>query len=375
MRIGIDCRIFGSRFTGIGRYTHELVRNIITLNKKLPHPHELILFFNNPEFQKFKTSKYVKKVLVDAGHYSIAEQTKFLKFLNKENLDLVHFTHFNVPLLYRRPYVVTIHDLTLSLFPNRKITKIHNRIGYHLAIKNATRTAKKVIAISENTKKDLVKLLKVPAKKITVIYNGVDSSFKSAIGKPANKSTKTPFLLYSGVWRGHKNLSRLIEAFYILKKDKKISLKLIITGKPDPKFPEVKNSVKKFKLQKEVIFTGHIMEKELIKLYQSAQLFVFPSLYEGFGLPLLEAMKSGTPVVASNASSIPEICGKSNAIFFDPYDVKDIADKIYKVYKNKALQKRLIVRGFAHSEKFSWKRTAEKTFEIILKCLNRSKNS
>ena len=270
---------------------------------------------------------------------------------------------------------MTIHDLTLSLFPNRKITKIYNRIGYRLAIKNATGTAKKVIAISENTKKDLGKLLKVPAKKITVIYNGISPIFGQPSGKTSGTKQRKPFLLYTGVWRGHKNLPRLIEAFHILKKEKKLPLKLVITGKPDPKFPEVKNSVKKFKLQKEVVFTGHITEKELIKLYQSAQLFVFPSLYEGFGLPLLEAMKSGTPVVASNASSIPEICGKSNAVFFDPYNVKDIAAKIYMVYKNKALQKRLIARGLAHAKKFSWEQTAEKTFEIILKCLNRSKNS
>lgn len=372
MRIGIDCRIFGANFTGIGRYNYELTKNIISLNSRLAHPHELMLFFNSPEFQKFKTSKYVKKIRVDAGHYSLAEQIKFLKYLYSENLDLVHFPHFNLPILYRRPYIVTIHDLILSLFPGRKMTKLHHRLGYHLVIKNATKTAKKVIAISQHTKKDLMKLLKVPAKKIEVIYNGLSESFDRA---GATRQRRIPFLLYTGVWSVHKNLPRLIEAFHLLKKEKKLPLKLVITGKYEPKYSKIKEAVKKLKLEKEVIFTGLVPEKELIKLYQTAEIFVFPSLYEGFGLPPLEAMKCGTPVVASNASSIPEICGKSNAVFFDPYDVKDIADKIYKVYKNKALQKRLIARGLDHAEKFSWKVTAEKTFEIIQKCLSHSKNS
>lgn len=377
MRIGIDCRIFGANFTGIGRYTYELTKNIIKLNSRLAHPHELILFFNSPEFQKFKTSKFVKKICVDAGHYSFAEQTKFLKYLYAENLDLVHFPHFNLPILYRRPYIVTIHDLILSLFPGRKLTKLHHRLGYHLVIKNATKTAKKVIAISEHTKKDLIKLLKVPAKKIEVIYNGLSESFARAENgskKASSNHAPQAHILYTGVWSIHKNLPSLIEAFYILKKEKKLPLKLVITGKYEPKYSKIKETVKKLKLEKEIIFTGLVPEKELIKLYQTAEIFVFPSLYEGFGLPPLEAMKCGTPVVASNASSIPEICGKSNAVFFDPYSVKDIADKIYKVYKNKALQKRLIARGLAHAEKFSWKLTAEKTFEIIQKCLSHSKN-
>ena len=156
MKIGIDCRLFSSNFTGIGRYTHELVDHYIKLNKKLDKAHELVLFFNNPEFKKFKTTENVKKVLVDAKHYSFAEQTKFLFKLNKEKLDIVHFPHFNIPIFYRRPYVVTIHDLTLNFFPGQKMTKFYHRFAYSLTVKNATRKAKKIIAISKNTKKDLI---------------------------------------------------------------------------------------------------------------------------------------------------------------------------------------------------------------------------
>ena len=383
MRIGIDCRIYSSRFTGIGRYTHEIVDRIIGLNNKLTKPHQLILFFNNPEYKNgeavFRSLKNVKTILVNAKHYSLAEQFTFLKKLNAQNLDLVHFPHFNVPVLYNKPYIVTIHDLTLSLFPGQKMTKWYHRLGYNLTIKNAVKKAKKIIAVSENTKKDLIKLLNVPASKIKVIYNGISENFyqkrpqKTAL---LRRVWVSPFLLYTGVWRSHKNLPRLIEAFKILKtkhSDLK-NLKLIITGKPDPHYPEVKNTVVKLHLQKDVIFPGLVPEKELLKLYNNASIFVFPSLYEGFGLPPLEAMACGTPVAASNSSSIPEICGTKNAIFFDPHDVNDIAKKLYLLYKNKDLQEKLIKNGLAHAAKFSWQTTAQKTFEIITTCLNRSKN-
>lgn len=369
MKIGIDCRFFSTRFTGIGRYTHELVENFIRLNNKLARPHQLVLFFNNPEYKNFKTSRHVKKILVNVRHYSLAEQFIFLNKLNRENLDLVHFPHFNVPILYNKPYIVTIHDLTLSMFPGQKMTKWYHRAGYNLTIKNAIKKAKKIIAVSKNTKKDLIKILKAPAKKITVIYNGLSPKFKIIPAhKSASSSTNfTPFLLYTGVWRSHKNLPRLIEAFKILKTKTLNNLKLIITGNPDPHYPEINNTVKKLRLQKDVIFPGLVGEKELIKLYNQAGIFVFPSLYEGFGLPPLEAMACGTPVAASNSSSIPEICGKENAIFFDPHKVNDIAEKLDLLYKNKDLQEKLIRNGLAHSAKFSWKKTAKKTWEILTK--------
>ncbi len=146
MKIGIDCRIYSSNFTGIGRYTYELVQHFIQLNQKLKNPNELILFFNNPEyenFQKHKNDKNIKKILVNSPHYSFSEQTKFLKILNKQNLDIVHFPHFNVPIFYRKPFIVTIHDLTLTLFNGRKMTKFYHRWAYNLTIKNAVKKAKK----------------------------------------------------------------------------------------------------------------------------------------------------------------------------------------------------------------------------------------
>ncbi len=372
MRIGIDCRIYGKSFTGIGRYTCELIKHYIKENSKLPNPHQIVLFFNSPEYKKFPSSPNVKKVLVNAKHYSFSEQINFLFKLYGAKCDVVHFPHFNVPILYRKPFVVTIHDLTLSIFPGQKRTKWFHRLAYNLAIKSATRKAKKIISISKNTKNDIIKYLKVPSQKIVVIKNGVDQKFKEIKDKTKITPTikkfkiKKQYLLYTGVWRSHKNLPRLIEAFSILKKDKKAELQLVITGKPDPHYPEVKEMVKKFGLEKDIIFPGIVSEKELIHLYNGAKIYVFPSLYEGFGLPVLEAMKCGTPVVASNSSSIPEVCGEENAILFDPKNTQEIAEKIFLVYKDEDLQLKLKEKGFDHSKKFSWEETAKLTFKEII---------
>ncbi len=362
MRIGIDCRMFSSRFTGIGRYTHELVKEILDMNHKLSHPHQIVLFFNEPEYSEFRTLYPVTKVLVKAKHYSFAEQTRFLFKLWKEKCDVVHFPHFNVPMLYRRPYSVTIHDLTLSLFPGKKMTKWYQRLAYHLTIRNTIHTAKKVVAISDNTKKDIQGHFKIGHGKIEVIYNGVNPEFK--ILEHPKKHPK-PFLLYTGVWRSHKNLPKMIEAF--AKVLEKHDLNLIITGKEDPFYPEVKETAEKLGVRGRVIFTGLVDEHELINLYNAASVFVFPSLYEGFGLPPLEAMACGTPVVASNSSSIPEICGEGNAVFFDPKNADDIAAKICEVYENESLREKLIEHGKKRVEEFSWKKMAETTFELILR--------
>ncbi len=372
MKIGIDCRFFNSNFTGIGRYTHELIKNFIRINDETGGKHEFVLFFNNPEYNTYSTQNpKVKKVLAAAPHYSLKEQTHFRRILNKENCDIVHFPHFNVPILYRKPYIVTIHDLTLSFFPGQKMNRFYHRLAYNFTIKNATRTAKKVITVSENTKNDLVTHLKIPSSKIQVIHNGVSPSFTLLQDTDAPQKTlrkyriKPPFLLYTGVWRNHKNLTRLVHAFNILKNMKNLDLQLVITGKPDPHYPEVTQTIKALNLTQDVILPGHVSETELVHLYNAAQIYVFPSLYEGFGLPPLESMKCGTPVAASLTSSIPEVCGPDNAVYFDPYSIEDIAEKIEMLYKDTDLQAKLIEKGFAHASKFSWKKSANETFKII----------
>lgn len=417
--------MYSSRFTGIGRYTHELVEHLL----KIDTHNEYVLFFNSPEFEKFHTPPTlsatatkiprVKKVLVNAPHYSIAEQTKFLHLLNHEKLDLMHFTHFNAPIFYHRPSIVTVHDLTLSFFPGKKMTSPLYRLGYQWTLKSAVHHARKIIAVSKNTSHDLQKLFHIDPQKIAVIYEGVNENFKplhmsaanvagiktvsptglsgrsceaphmSEVNMANSNKTSLPghksifadhplvaavrqkyrlpssYLLYTGVWRSHKNLPNLIEAFSVLVNEYGWDGSLVITGREDPVYaPEILQTTASLKLENNVIFTGLVDEEDLVPLYNGSLAYVFPSLYEGFGLPPLEAMQCGVPVVASNTSCIPEVCGKDNALFFDPHDPCDMAAKIFEVISRKSLRQQLIANGLKHVQTFSWEKMAKATLDI-----------
>lgn len=373
MRIGIDARMYSTEFTGIGRYVYELVKQL----KEVDDKNEYVLFMNEPEYSKFEDSKRFKKVLVKARHYSVREQLGYLWALRRAKLDLMHFTHFNAPILYRRPSVVTIHDLTLSFFPGKKMNSAFYRTAYNIVLKSAVKNARKVIAVSENTKADLVEIAGTAPAKVEVIYEGVGEEFGPRGDKEYQEdvhrkySITRDFLLYTGVWRGHKNLVNLIKAFALLREGPEgYDMQLVITGEEDPYYPEVKRTVKELGLEHHVIYTGMVPEKELVALYQTATAYVFPSLYEGFGLPPLEAMRCGTPVVASKVSCIPEICGEASAIYFDPYDPEDISNSIRKVLLDEPLQKDLRECGLKHSLKFSWEKMAEKTLAVYNEVLD-----
>lgn len=360
--------MYSVNFTGIGRYVYELINNLAKFDEG---KNEYFLFFNFAEYQNFKSpAPNFHKVLVNAPHYSLKEQTVYLSILNKYNLDLMHFTHFNAPVLYRRPFVVTIHDLTLSFYPGKKMHRWYHRLAYHFTINHAVKRAKKIIAVSQNTKRDIQHLFHIRKDKIEVIYEGVNAEFfEKVMEKEKNLilekySIKRPFLLYTGVWRDHKNLVRLIKAYHILKKQHHIKAQLVITGKPNPYYPEVQSTVDDLKLNNDVIFPGMVPEGDLVALYQSATLYAFPSLYEGFGLSLLESMSCELPVVASNIASIPEVCGEGNAVLFDPLNEEDIAEKIYSVYSNPDLQDKLKASGLTRVKDFSWLKMAEQTHKI-----------
>jgi glycosyltransferase involved in cell wall biosynthesis len=376
MRIGIDCRMYSSHFTGIGRYVFELVENL----QELDNQNDYYLFFNEPEFNNFQASNpNFHKVLVDVKHYSLAEQTKLKTILNKYDLDLMHFTHFNAPIFYKKPRIVTIHDLTLHFFPGKKMTSFLFRWAYNLTIRAAVKRAKKIIAVSRCTAKDLQEILHTPLKKIHVIYEGVNEDFKEIHNQEVLRHILNryrihkPFLLYTGVWRDHKNLKGLLKAFAILRQ--KHDLQLVITGRKDSVYAdETFDTAKKLNLMEEnqsaqkvpkVIFPGLISEDELIALINSADIYVFPSFYEGFGLPPLEAMQCGTPVAASNSSCIPEVCG-NNAVYFDPHSPEDMAQKIEKLFTDRKLHARLVTSGKKHVEKYSWKRMAKETHQLYL---------
>lgn len=369
MRIGIDARMMGINFTGIGRYCFELIRHLADLDRE----NDYVVFLRKEAFRHFDppTPRF-HKILADFPHYSWGEQAGFLKLLNSQKLDLMHFTHFNAPIFYRKPFIVTIHDLTLTFFPGKKMNNWFYRLAYQIAIRNVTKNARTIIAVSEYTKHDLQKVLKVPSEKIEVIYHGISPDLSVA-----NPTARTdlmsklritrPYFLYTGVWREHKNITDMIRAFAAFNEATDNQYDMVITGKYNPSYPEIPDTVHELKLEQHMHLVGIVPDEDLAALYRNAIAYVFPSLYEGFGFPPLEAMAAGIPVITSNATAIPEVCGEGNALYFDPRDLNDMKAKMRIIATDASLRQQLIDRGLERVKQFKWEETARKTLNIYNK--------
>ncbi len=369
-RIGIDARMYSTKFTGIGRYNAELIKHILTIDEDNTY----VLFMNEPEYSSVVfTQPNVEKVLVGARHYSLGEQLGFWNKLNTAKLDLMHFTHFNNPILYRGKQVVTIHDLTLSYFPGKKMTSPLHRLGYNMSIKSVTKKAATIISISDNTSSDLEKLLHISKEKIVKIYEGASDSFSLIVDQQRLDSTRKkynlekPFFIYAGVWRDHKNVVGMIKAFKKVR-DQGLDMDLVITGRKDGVYQEVPNIVVELGLEEYVHFVGLVPEEDLVSLYNLANTYVFPSFYEGFGLPALEAYAVELPVAASNTSCLPEICA-DGAAYFDPNNIEEMAQVMTTVATNEDLRRTLIANGTKQLKKFSWETMAAETHQVYIEAI------
>jgi len=365
IRIGIDARFFGPKQKGLGRYVQKLVENLekVDLNNKY------IIFLRKENWHEYKPiNPNFKKVLADYQWYSLKEQI-FMPFkISQAKIDLMHFPHFNVPIFYFKPFIITIHDLILKRFPTSRASTLSpflyllKNLAYKIVIFSAVKRAKKIIAVSNYTKNDILKYFRVKHEKIEVIYEGVSLRAASRV---LGSATKKQYLLYVGNAYPHKNLERLILAFNKLVKDYQMDLQLVLVGELDYFYKRLKKFVhcSLFTVHSNIIFADFVPDKKLITLYQNASAYVFPSLYEGFGLPPLEAMAHGLPVVCSNSSCLPEILGKS-AVYFNPENVNDMAKKIQQVLEDKKLQKKIINQGFKVIKKYSWFKMAQEIMKV-----------
>ena len=405
MRILIDGRFIGVG-ESISRYTLEIVKGILELDNE--NDYTLLI---RPQGQKLiadslqlKAKNFHLKIL-DIPHYSLAEQTKLLKFLNAEKFDLVHFTQFNHPVRYKGKFVVSIHDLTLLGHLYRM--NFLKKIGFRVVMKSAVRNSEKIITISETSKKDIVETYKADPKKIEVTYLGVDEKYNSELGTRNSElisfrkkyGISENYILYTGMWKRHKNLLRMFGAFERFKTEELKNLRteeqkgtqLVLVGKIDKEELEVLKRIDEINSrimnnesriknsesqsynssfiphnsdrQKPITATGFINEEELPIAYAGALAYVIPSLSEGFGLPPLEAMSCGTPVLSSNISAMPEILGDA-ALYFDPYNVNDMAKAMKKIVEDKDLQSDLSKAGLEQAKKYDWGLTAKKTLEV-----------
>jgi glycosyltransferase involved in cell wall biosynthesis len=351
---------------GISRYIQELTLKLLALDKA----NQYVLFFNRltPDLDQLYRPFGHDMVATGIGHYSLAEQIQLPFILRKYKLDLVHFPHFNVPLLYSKPFVVTIHDLTHTKFPGRKKSHIPHRIAYNLVLINAIKTAKKIIAVSQATKKEILEhFAGIPTDKIQVVYEG-SSEFYSMTNKDdamALLSKKfglsKPFLLYVGVWRRYKNLPALAQAFDRLAEQ--FDYDLVLAGEPDPFYPEIQAQVMGIKHRDRIRALGRVSEVDLKNLYNAAALTVMPSLHEGFGLPLLESAARGTGVACSDIPTLREVMGQA-AEYFDPTNLDNIVDVLAGLLSNPLRMEELANLALNRVKHFSWKQTAAETLNI-----------
>lgn len=368
MKIGIDSRMYGAKATtGIGVYIKNLTEELF----KIDQENQYVLFMKDLEFSEFQVpNERVTKVKIDIPWYSLKEQLVMPKILKKHKLDLMHFPHFNVPILYSGKYLVTIHDITPKFFPGPLVKKsLIRKFGYNLVFKTGISKASKIIAISNYTKQNIIKHFNAKQEKIIVTHLGFNQNFlnqtsEQKIEEIKNKLNITkPFLFYVGVWRDHKNLPGLVKAFNILKSKYNLDIQLVLAGSQDSRYPEIKQEINQSKFKSDIITPGFIIDSDLPLLYKAAKLFVLPSYAEGFGLVALEAQSLNTPVIASSTTSLPEIL-EDSAIYFNPHDQNNMAEVINKVISNKNLYSDLQQRGLIQVKKYSWRTTAKQTLSV-----------
>ncbi len=366
MRIGIDARFYNPEASGLARYATELVPRLLNLAEAKKH--QFVVFLPTGVAKPQTHHPDTKFVTTAIKNYSLDEQTTFKKLLDSHHLDLVHFLHFNHPLLYRGRTVFTIHDLILTFYPGVAMNRI-KLLAYEVTIRHALRQADKIIAVSETTKREISEHYHTPPDKMQVIYEAVDQRYKKCDNQRLLEATQKkyaiarPYIIYVGQLRVHKNIVRLIEAFASVRARNR-SLQLVLVGKADLRYlPQVQAAIVKHHLGGAVIMTGFAPEEDLPPLYSGAMASVTPSLIEGFGLPPLESMACECPVVCSNASCLPEIAG-DGALYFDPRNTVDMADKMYRVVSGANLRKVLVAEGLKRTKAFSWDKMAEQTLDL-----------
>jgi glycosyltransferase involved in cell wall biosynthesis len=363
MRIGIDARKLHD--FGIGTYLQNLLRQLARLDAEWEY-----VLFCKPEDRAWidELGPNFRAVVVRAAPYSVLEQLVIPLRLLRERVDVYHSPHYVLPLLVPCPSVVTIHDCIHLMFPQY----LPNRLAPYYArlfMWWAAHRSARVMTVSEASKRDILRFFDIGAAKVSVIPNAIDERFR--VPPPDEEAHRIrerfqlhePFVLYAGNVKPHKNVERLIEAFYQLHANGFDDLKLLIIGNDISKYATLRRSIHAHNLHKYVRFLGFVPDQTLAILYRLASVFVFPSLYEGFGLPPLEAMASGTPVVTSNVSSLPEVVGTA-AVLVDPHDAHAIAEGIAHVLYDARLREELRRRGLERAASFSWE-TAARTVRGI----------
>ena len=370
MKVAIDIR----RMTefGVGTYT----RNVVRALARLDHANHYFLIGSpqkvseiGPLPPSFKTIPLLDDGTTAKGYI------EFRTILKRLDCDLVHIPHlFWMPRGLPCPYVVTVHDVLEHMYRARDRSSLRRSLHFHLT-RRVLKGAGRILAVSKFTKNEIEKLFGIRGSRVEVVYNAIDERFLRGHASENDRQILAerylvtyPFLLYAGRISPHKNLVRIIEAFSALKgeleKEGKFpDLKLIIIGDELSKHPDLRRTVIRSGVNNDVRFMGFVPIEMLRVFYDAAKVFVFPSLYEGFGLPPLEAMAHGTPVVTSNTSSLPEVVGNA-AVLVNPENVFEIMRAVQRVLLDQSLRDRIKQRSYEQTKKFSWDKSAQRILEV-----------
>jgi glycosyltransferase involved in cell wall biosynthesis len=368
MKILIDARLYGLENAGLGRYLINLVDQL----GKTDLRNEYILLLRKKYFDKLDLPKKWKKVLADFRHYSTTEQMHLPGIIEKENPDISHFPHFNVPVFYSGKYIVTIHDMLMHNFAGLSASTLPaplyllKQLAYRFVFWMAVSRSSKIIVPSGTVKTDLMKHYNLNKEKVEVIYEGFDEK----ILQTGSIDIKKPYFVYAGNAYPHKNLNRLIEAIVTLNSRRKDNVQLAIASARNVFVEKLQKLVQKMQATDFVKILGFVPDNELGGLYKNSAGFVFPSLSEGFGLPGLEAMNCGTPVLASDITVFKEIYGE-NALYFDPHDISSIVKTMENVLDlSQEERNKRIANAKKFINKYSWVKMAEETLKIYEESCN-----
>jgi glycosyltransferase involved in cell wall biosynthesis len=364
MRIGIDGReLVKDRITGIGRFLLNFLYSDLSIKKDW----QFVIFLN--QHSKFdRDEPHFKKIVIPEKITFWWDQIQLNQWIARENIDLFFSPYYKVPLLTRSMTVITLFDITYLMISPYK-DKLSNRFYIRNFLKHAVRKADKIITSSNYSRTEISSKLNIPEEKISIVPIGVGDNFKPVHDRTVLKQIKekhgikNKYILYIGNFSPHKNLKRLIDAYNLLSEKIKKEYHLVLGGGKAEEIETAYNHSDISKLQS-VTMLGQPSDEDLPALYSGAELFIFPSLYEGFGLPPLEAMACGCAVASSNTSSMPEVLGNAS-LFFNPSDAQEISRAIEQMLKDENLRNEFRQKGLARAEHFSSRKMITRLLDVF----------
>lgn len=373
MNVGILSWMIDKKRTGVNNYLYNLIKNMISNGKA----DEISLI----HYERSDDPIYsqINDILIPEKPLKLTSALGIPQAVKNADIDVlhipVHWYNQITPFVLNRNIkkVLTVHDLTPILFP-----EMHTRetnMTWRSSLKFIKNRTSVMICVSESTKNDCIKLLNIPEKRLRVIPLSADEQYKPLKNKKQihdelkqEYNIDFPFILFVGTLEKRKNVPTLLKSFYKLKKSK-VEHKLVVVGGKGWKYTKIFDLIEELNLKNEVIFTDYVSDEYLVKLYNAADLFVYPSLYEGFGLPPLEAMACGCPVITSNTSSLPEVVGDAG-IMINPNDIDGLTESMLKILTDNQLREEMSRKSLERAKIFSWKKTAKETWKVYEDVLN-----